>query len=207
MEPLGTKTVVLGLGNTIRSDDGVGVLALEKLQHDPRIPAGVEMVEGGTKGLELSCYASEASKLLVLDAVDIGEPPGTLVRFDRSDLTGLPGGKSVHQLGLADLLATLSLVAIQPQEIVLLGVQPATTDWGTALSPAVAAVLPLVEAALAQLPRWAQLPSAAFEEAFSGTTARPLPTVPGNVCDNADTHSWLQESSLWCSASAPGALR
>jgi len=148
--------VVLGVGNSIRTDDGLGIHALERLAKQPGLPAGVDLIEGGTKGLELACYAAEASKLLILDAVDVGEAPGTVVRFTGSDLANLPGGKNVHELGLADLLLTLSLVAEQEQEIVVMGVQPAVIDWGTELSPVVEAALErLVEAAVAQLTSWA----------------------------------------------------
>jgi hydrogenase maturation protease len=74
-----------------------------------------------------------------------------------SDLRGLPCGASVHQLGVADLLATLHVVSDMPREIVLLGVQPASTDWGTELSPPVQLALgPLVDAAVEQLLLWSQ---------------------------------------------------
>ena len=173
-----SKTIVFGLGNTIRSDDGVGVHALERLRQDPRLPRDVELIDGGTKGLELACYASEAGKLLLIDAVDVGEPPGTVVRFEGSDLWGLPGGKSAHELGLADLLATLSLVADQPQEIVILGVQPAETGWGTALSPDVeASVQPLLDAAIRQLTSWTAPVTGISEGAASPVIEQQLPTV------------------------------
>ena len=171
--PQASQIVVLGLGNTILSDDGAGIRAVEALRRDPRTPPDVELIDGGTKGLELACFASDASKLLLLDAVDVGEAPGMVVRIRGADLLGLPAGKTVHELGLADLLATLHLVAEQPIEIVLLGVQPAATALGTALSPAVeAAIEVLVEEALAQLVRWTQSPAAVFETAAPGTAAQ-----------------------------------
>jgi hydrogenase maturation protease len=71
------------------------------------------------------------------------------------DLLGTTGGWSAHQLGVADLIAALFLVSTSPQDIVVLGVQPANTDWGTSLTPEVeAALVPLVDAALAQLQLW-----------------------------------------------------
>jgi hydrogenase maturation protease len=149
------KTVVVGVGNIIHSDDGAGVHALERLQRDPRFPSGVTLIDGGTHGIELLAYVHDSSRLLLLDAVDVGERPGTLVRMAGSDLRGLPCGASVHQLGVADLLATLPLVSDTPRETVLLGVQPASTDWGTELSaPVEAALGQLVEAALDQLLHW-----------------------------------------------------
>lgn len=151
------KTIVVGVGNTIHSDDGAGVHALERLQHDPRLPGDVTLIDGGTFGIELLGYLSECSRLLLLDAVETGQRAGTVVRMTGDELRGFPCGASVHQLGVADLLATLPLVSETPRETVLLGVQPASTDWGTELSAPVAAALgPLVDAAVEQLLQWAR---------------------------------------------------
>ena len=115
----------------------------------------VSLIEGGTLGLELLTYIWDCSYLLVLDAVDVGQPPGTLVRMSNQELQALPGQGSVHQLGIADLLVALRVLANRMPEVVLLGVQPATTEWGTEVSPAVAAVLPaLADAAVAELCRF-----------------------------------------------------
>jgi hydrogenase maturation protease len=93
--------------------------------------------------------------VLFLDAVNSGEAPGTLARMTGNELLGTSGGMSVHQLGVADLIAALALVSAKPQDIVVLGVQPANTDWGTSLSPDVEAALQgLVDAAVAQLRLW-----------------------------------------------------
>jgi hydrogenase maturation protease len=146
--------VVLGLGNTLHTDDGIGPHAVERLRNDPRMPADVALIEGGTLGLELLTYIWDCSYLLVLDAVDVGQPPGTLVRMSSQEVQTLPSQGSVHQLGVADLLVALRVLASRTPEVVLLGVQPASTEWGTELSPAVAAVLPaLVDAAVAELCR------------------------------------------------------
>lgn len=152
---LSSDTVVIGVGNTILSDEGVGVHAARLLESDPRVPAGVTILDGGTIGLELIPYASEASHVLLLDAMDSESAPGTLTRMAGKDLLGTTAGRSVHQLGVVDLIAALFLVSRHSPEIVVLGVQPATTDWGTALSPKVhTALASLVDAALAQLQVW-----------------------------------------------------
>ena len=152
--PAPATCIVLGLGNTLHSDDGVGPQAIEKLRSDKRVPADVSLIEGGTLGLELLTYIWDCSYLLVLDAVDVGQPPGTLVRMSSQELQTLPGKGSVHQLGVADLMVALRVLAKRPPQVVLLGVQPASTEWGTELSPAVAAVLPaLADAAVAELCR------------------------------------------------------
>jgi len=152
--------VVLALGNLIRSDDAVGLFALRRLQEDSRVPAEVSLVEGGTKGLELVPYVSEASRLLVLDAVEVGARAGTILRLAGEDIRSLPGGGSAHELALADILAALRILGCEPKEIVLLGVQPAGTELGTSLSPPVEAALPaLVDAAVVELKRWASVPT------------------------------------------------
>lgn len=157
MEASADRTVVIGIGNTIHRDDGAGVHALRRLEADPRLPDHVKLVDGGTHGLELLADVHGCARLLLLDAIDVGEKPGTVIRMTANDLRGLPGGASVHQLGLGDLLATLPLISDAPTEVVLLGIQPAETDWATDLSPAVEANLgELVEAAIEQLTLWSR---------------------------------------------------
>lgn len=152
-----SKIVVIGVGNIIRSDDGFGVHALRRLQQHPKIPADVIFVEGGTKGLELFGYAWEASHLLLIDAANAGQTAGTLIQMSGDELRSLSGGMSVHQLGVADLIASLTLASERPPNIVLLGVQPASTDWGTILTPRLEAALdPVVEVAIALLQSWAR---------------------------------------------------
>ena len=169
-----SDTVVIGVGNTILSDEGVGVHAARLLESDPRVPAGVTILDGGTLGLELIPYASDASRILILDAMNSGKAPGTLARMTGKDLLGTTAGRSVHQLGVADLIAALFLMSSGPQEIVVLGVQPANTDWGTTLSPEVeAALVLLVDAAVAQLYLWKESPDRGLKFRPSALAARP----------------------------------
>ena len=154
-ELLSSDTVVIGVGNTILSDEGVGVHAARLLQSDPRVPAGVTILDGGTIGLELIPYASDASRAAAPGCHELGQSAWNACSDDGERFARHDGGWSAHQLGVADLIAALFLVSTRPQEIVVLGVQPANTDWGTTLSPEVeAALVPLVDAALAQLQMW-----------------------------------------------------
>jgi hydrogenase maturation protease len=172
--PTHPNTIVLALGNRIRSDDAVGLLALQCLERDARVNASVTLVEGGTKGLELVPYISGASRLLVLDAVNGEARPGTVLRMQREDFRLLPGSGSVHELALADILNALRVLDQEPQETVLLGVQPATTELGISLSPSVEAAIPaLVEAGIAELARWGCLETGCAAEGF-GAGARDL---------------------------------
>ena len=150
-------TVVLGLGNLIHSDDGVGVHAVQRLQRDCRVPADVQLLDGGTLGLMLLNHVGGARRLLVIDAVDVGAPAGTVVCLRGEELRGFAGSGSVHQLGFADLLAALRITGQEPEEVVVLGIQPESTNLGASLSPQVAAVLEdVVDAAVAQVSKWLQ---------------------------------------------------
>jgi hydrogenase maturation protease len=92
---------------------------------------------------------------LVIDAVDAGEPPGTVVRFEGSALNGLPGKASVHQLGFADMMVALKLLGESPPELVVLGVQPSSTEWSCELTTTVREALPdLLDAVIRQLETW-----------------------------------------------------
>jgi len=162
MEPGPGKTVVLGLGNVLHADDGAGAQAIKRLREDARVPADVSLIEGGTLGLELLPYLWDCSRLIVIDAVDVGEIPGTVVRMSGEELNSLPGKNSVHQLGVSDLLVALRMLAERQPLVVLLGVQPGSTEWSTELSPLVAATIDsLVEAAIRELGQQAQGESAA----------------------------------------------
>jgi hydrogenase maturation protease len=174
---LSSDTVVIGVGNTILSDDGVGVHAAMLLKDDPRLPSGVTVLDGGTLGLELIPYASDASRVLLLDAIHSDKAPGTFARMTGADLLATTGGWSAHQLGVADLIAALFLVSSHPQDIIVLGVQPANTDWGTTLSGKVQAALAgLVDAALSQLSLWQQSPQASSEPRAPSVLKRSSPS-------------------------------
>ena len=158
-----TGTLVLGLGNLVHADDGVGVHAIERLLENPGVPPDVDLLDGGTQGLNLLSQISGVRRILVVDAVDAGQPPGTIMRFEGSSLTGMPGKPSVHQLGFADLMVALQLIGGAPEEMVVLGVQPLSTEWSAELTPPVQAALePLTKEVIQQLETWAQSPASEF---------------------------------------------
>lgn len=149
------NALVLGLGNLVHSDDGVGVHAIHHLQRDARVPADVTLIDGGTQGLSLIPHIAGFSRLLVLDAVNAGETPGTLLRFEGRALSGLPGKPTVHQLGFADLMVAMKLLGEEPKEVVVLGIEPLSTEWGSELTPPVQATLPsLLDVVIEQLRSW-----------------------------------------------------
>lgn len=149
------RIAVLGLGNLMRADDAVGMLAIERLRSDPRLPPSVLLIEGGTLGLDLLHPLDGVTHLLALDAIEAGLPPGTILRFSGGDIDTIPIGKSVHLLGFSDLIGALRLTGSAPREIVVLGVQPQVIGWSTELTPSVEAALPeLLDAALEQIAAW-----------------------------------------------------
>jgi hydrogenase maturation protease len=113
------------------------------------------VIEGGTLGLDLLGRLDGISHLLVLDAVECDAAPGTRRRFEGHEIARLPTSKSVHLLGLSDLLNVLLLMDAPAMQVVLLGVQPASTGWGTTLTSAVeAAQYGLAADALRQIDIW-----------------------------------------------------
>ncbi len=145
---------VIGVGNLLLRDEGVGVRAAELLRE--RVPQGVRVVEAGGVGAELLPEVEDALRLLVLDCIDLGGAPGTIMRLGGGDVATEGGAHvSPHQFGLADLLVLSALRGTQPEEVVVLGVQPAAIEPGLDLSPEVGAALPrLVERAVEILERW-----------------------------------------------------
>lgn len=152
---MSSGTVVVGLGNLVHSDDGVGVHAIHQLQRDPRVPPGVVLIDGGTQGLALLPHLSGFARLLVLDAIDAGQPPGTVIRLTGKACESLPGKPSVHQLGFADMMIAFRLLGDEPEEVVLLGVQPGSTEWSADLTQPVRETLnQLADLVIAQLRAW-----------------------------------------------------
>ena len=130
-----SPVLVLGMGNILLEDEGLGIRALQVLQKRYEIPDGVELLDGGTTGMGLLDEISRRKHLLVLDAVQTGDPPGTLVEM-RNDEVPVYFGKRVtpHQLGLSDVLATLELSGEKPAEVVVLGMVPQSLEMKLELS-------------------------------------------------------------------------
>ena len=147
---------MLGLGNILLRDDGVGVRVVERLQRLYQFPPEVELLDGGTLGLDLLSYVEATERLLVVDALEMEAEPGTLARLEGDEVPAALSVKlSIHQAGLADLLAASRLRGFYPPELVLWGVQPGVIDVGLDLSPPVdASVEVLADRAMEELGRW-----------------------------------------------------
>jgi hydrogenase maturation protease len=148
--------LVLGIGNSLMNDDAVGVTAIEELQARYSFPAGVTVVDGGTLGLDLLPMLEGVRKLLIIDAIDMGAPPGALFRLQGEEVPRAFASKlSVHQMGVQDLLAVAELQGHVPEELVVWGVQPGSIEMEMRLTPAVAAAIaPLLEGVIKELAGW-----------------------------------------------------
>lgn len=139
--------LVLGLGNTLLSDDGVGLHVLDALrQRGLELGEGarVRLQDGGTLGLTLLPDIEDADALIVVDAAMIGGAPGAVDVFEGEAMDRQLAGRktSVHEVALSDLVDAARLVGRLPERRALVGIQPATTEWGLAPSPVVAAAVP-----------------------------------------------------------------
>lgn len=153
--PGSRATVVIGLGNPLMSDDGLGLVALERLR-ELVTDDTVELVDGGTWGLSLLPVIEAAARVLLLDAIDAGGAPGTLHTLQRGELPRyLATRVSPHEVDLQDVLALAELRGTLPGETVAIGLQPERVATGCDLSAAVRFRLDdLVDAALRQLAAW-----------------------------------------------------
>jgi len=150
------SVLVLGIGNLVMSDDGAGVRVVQELQKRYLFPSHVEIMDGGTLGLDLLPKLEGIERLLVVDAVETGGKPGTLVRLSGEELPiALQTKVSPHQMGLKDLLAVAELLGHSPREMMLIGIQPASIEMGDELSPRVAERLEeMISNILAKLNEW-----------------------------------------------------
>ena len=153
--PGGTGLLILGLGNLLCGDDGLGVAAVQRLVHRYDAPAGARVLDGGTLGLSLLPWLSEAEDVILVDAVRADAPPGSFVRLTGDEVAPAVHDRlSPHQVGVSDLLDGLRLLDRLPAQLVLLGLVPATLELGLDRTAAVEAGLDgLVEAVVAEAAR------------------------------------------------------
>jgi hydrogenase maturation protease len=147
--------LVLGLGNLLCGDDGLGVAAVERLTASYEAPEGVRVVDGGTLGLSLLPYLEEAEAAILVDAIRDDLPPGSLVRLEGDEVAPAVAARlSVHQIGVADLLEGARWLGRFPATLVLLGLVPRTLDLSLERSEPVEEHLPeLVESVVSEARR------------------------------------------------------
>jgi len=145
------SVLVLGIGNLLLSDEGVGVKAVEELENRYDCSDAVEIVDGGTSGSELLPYFDDRSHILIIDAVKTGNQPGTIVRIENPPAF-FQKKISPHQIGLADVLGLAAITDNLPRNITLFGIEPKELSTGLDLSTDVARNLSrLVDMVVAEL--------------------------------------------------------
>ncbi len=140
-------TLVLGLGNTLLGDEGVGVRAIERMVEKGE-QSGVEFMDGGTLSFTLAGPIADADQLIVIDAANLQGRSGDVKVFVDEEMDHFIGtGKmsSVHEVSLLDLLSITALSSDLPAHRALIGVQPEQVDWSEILTPDVASAIEIVE--------------------------------------------------------------
>ena len=137
--------LVLGLGNLLCGDDGLGPAAVHALSRRFEVPDGVTILDGGTLGLSLLPYIEDAQQVLLVDAVRADQPAGTFVRLEGDEVAPAVRHRlSVHQIGVADLLDGARWRGRYPTGLILLGLVPQVVELGLGRSAAVDAGLPIL---------------------------------------------------------------
>ena len=136
--------LVLGIGNILLSDEGVGVHVIEKMRQ-VSMSEDVELVDGGTAGADLLDVLAEREKVIVVDAVQADCEPGTVLRFTADELVqSSQDSMSLHELGLAEALTMTGQLGCAPEDVVVFGIKPKDIGYGLELSEEIAASVPKV---------------------------------------------------------------
>lgn len=138
------KILVMGVGNTLLQDDGVGIHITESLRSAPDRDPGVEYIDGGTIGLSLLPEIEDADALIVVDAAELGQRPGAMQIFYNGDMDEHLSGKkrTVHEVAVSDLLTAAALRGTSPMQRALVAIQPACTEWGLDPTTEIRAAIP-----------------------------------------------------------------
>jgi hydrogenase maturation protease len=171
------KTLVLGLGNTLLADEGIGVHAVEYLrnhidQTEPDLKNLVELLDGGTLSFTLAAAIEDSTQLIVIDATRLDATPGTVRVFEGEAMDQFLGTSkcaSVHEVSLLDLMAVAALSGHLPPQRALIGIQPENIDWSDTPTPAVSGAIPVVgDHVMELLRRWQRVPSLSSESVAAG---------------------------------------
>lgn len=151
--------LILGIGNTLLQDEGTGIHVLEALQQQYPEPEGVRYIDGGTLSFTLAGMVEDSESLIVIDAAQLKQPPGTMACFIGEEMDNFlgHGKRSVHEVGLLDLLDMARLAGRLPPRRALVAIQPEIIDWGEQPSAAVNQAIPAAVAEIIKLmERWSR---------------------------------------------------
>lgn len=147
---------VIGVGNILMQDEGIGPRVVEILRKDYVFEPQIEIIDGGTLGLDLLPYIERYNKIIIVDVVDFGKEPGFIKSLKGEEIPPYLKTKlSVHHVGVQDLLEVARLMGYMPEELVFVGIQPESIDLGLDLTPLMAGKLnELIEEVLKVLKNW-----------------------------------------------------
>lgn len=148
--PPSRDTAILGVGSPLMGDDAAGIWIVEHLRQHADLPPGVDVIDGGTDGVGLVPVIENYRRVILVDAVRMALPPGTIRRFTWAEVQAQDHARalSLHQSDLADALLLAEALDILPGEVVIYGIQPQNTDWDDPISAPVARALPVLLDAL-----------------------------------------------------------
>lgn len=151
------RLMILGVGNLLLKDEGVGVQVIKALEDQP-LPEEAELLDGGTLGVDLLAYISEVKRIIVIDAVKGGGEPGAIYRLTPEILGQFrEQALSLHQVGFLEVLDLAGQLGNRPEAIIY-GIEPQVIDWGLELTEPVQAAVPrVVELVLAEAEKLLQL--------------------------------------------------
>lgn len=151
------NTLILGIGNTLLTDEGAGIHALNFLQSEHSNIPNLTFLDGGTLSFTLSCWIEDCSNLIVFDAAELQQPAGTVMSFVGDEMDTFLGNtkRSAHEIGLLDLIDIARITESLPINRALIGIQPEVMSWGMHPSAAVANSLDqAVNQAVALIKQW-----------------------------------------------------
>lgn len=150
------RITIVGVGNILLQDEGVGVHALERLRERFEFPENVSLIDGGTMGLDLLPFIEDTDRLLLIDAIDFKKEPGTIGIIEDDGIPAVIKTKiSPHQIGLSDLFSVMRLLDRKPISISVIGIQPERLETTTELSETVKQSLnSLIDAIIEKLTQW-----------------------------------------------------
>jgi hydrogenase maturation protease len=136
--------LILGIGNILLKDEGIGVHVANKLK-DISLPPEVEVMDGGTMGIDLLFYIEGRKKVIVVDTVKAGEKPGTMFRFTDKELSIKKDFlRTAHGIDFSNVVKTAKNLGTKPEEIVFIGIEPEDMNEGLELSPLISARIPAI---------------------------------------------------------------
>ena len=137
------KLAIIGVGNILLKDEGIGVRVVRQLENEYTFPPDISLIDGGTDGPHLTSLVADFDEIIIIDAVEGGENPGTLYRFNLNQISfDIPTHLSIHQMGVLEALNEVKLSGKEPK-VAFIGIEPQDiSPWGMDLSPVVEEKIP-----------------------------------------------------------------